>query len=230
MEFSIIELILTVVIIVFIYKYFENQAYGVVWIKSATNGKEYKVRDLPDKQAAANLLGTIANKLQQVVDILSAGSGNLPDTFDKYVRPDIKGLGSDSENSKYRVKKLTEKLGRDIARLKGNFNPETFNETTPDSAHTSYSVNKGEKIFFCLRDKGEQEKLVKENTMMFVSLHELAHLMTESIGHEPEFWDNFKIILRVAIANGLYKHIDFNSSPQEYCGTTITDTPLKLNE
>ena len=93
------------------------------------------------------MLGTIANKLQQVVDILSAGAGNLPDTFDKYVRPDIKGLGSDSENSKYRVKTLTEKLGRDIARLKGNFNPETFNETTPDSAHTSYSVNKGEKIF-----------------------------------------------------------------------------------
>ena len=83
-------------------------------------------------------------------------------------------------------------------------------ETPQDEKYTSYTVNKGEKIVFCLRDKDGEEKLVKENIMMFVSLHELAHLMTESVGHEPEFWDNFRILLRVAISNGLYKHIDFN--------------------
>jgi hypothetical protein len=149
--------------------------------------------------------------------------------FEKYVKPDVKGLGKDTENAKYRSSKLMDKFAADIARLKSNFNPAAFSETTPDSKFTSYSVNKGEKIVFCLRDKGSNEGLVRENIMMFVSLHELAHLMTESVGHEAEFWDNFKILLRVAISNGLYKHIDFNSSPQEYCGTNITDTPLKLN-
>ena len=66
--------------------------------------------------------------------------------------------------------------------------------------------------------------------MTFVSIHELAHLMTKSIGHEPEFWANFKLLLKISIDNGLYKNIDFNSTPKPYCGIEITDTPLKSNE
>ena len=30
---------------------------------------------------------------------------------------------------------------------------------------------------------------------MFVAIHELAHIMTESVGHEPEFWDNMGFLL-----------------------------------
>ena len=52
--------------------------------------------------------------------------------------------------------------------------------------------------------------------------------MTQSVGHEPDFWNNFKFLLQVAIDNGLYEYIDFNTSPKNYCGTKITDTPLKL--
>ena len=33
--------------------------------------------------------------------------------------------------------------------------------------------------------------LEDENTLLFVSLHEVAHIMTKSIGHTKEFWDNF---------------------------------------
>ena len=109
-----------------------------------------------------------------------------------------------------------------------NFNPDAFSETTPDAKYTSYSVNKGEKIVFCLRDKKEGEALVKENIMTFVAIHELGHLMTKSVGHEPEFWNSFKLLLKIAIDNGLYKNIDFNSTPKDYCGVKITDTPLKL--
>ena len=63
--------------------------------------------------------------------------------------------------------------------------------------------------------------------MMFVAIHELSHLMTESIGHEPEFWENFKFLLLVGIHLKKYKNINFNKNPEEYCGTEITDTPLK---
>ena len=78
--------------------------------------------------------------------------------------------------------------------------------------------------------KKEGETLVKENIMTFVSIHELAHLMTKSIGHEPEFWANFKLLLKISIDNGIYKNIDFNSTPKPYCGINITDTPLKKDE
>ena len=38
----------------------------------------------------------------------------------------------------------------------------------------------------------DENKLIDENTLMFVALHELAHIATESIGHTKEFWANFK--------------------------------------
>jgi hypothetical protein len=49
--------------------------------------------------------------------------------------------------------------------------------------------------------------------------------MTESIGHGPDFWNNFAWILREAEAKGLYQHTDFTAHPVPYCGVSITDQP-----
>jgi hypothetical protein len=51
--------------------------------------------------------------------------------------------------------------------------------------------------------------------------------MTESIGHTQEFWDNFRFILKNAIQKGYYTIQDFKKQPVRYCGTNITDSPLK---
>jgi hypothetical protein len=104
--------------------------------------------------------------------------------------------------------------------------PNRFLEATPDAAHTSYSVNKGEQIHLCLRQReGDNETLVPENVMMFVALHELSHVCTESIGHGPDFWNNFGWVLKEAEANNIYKYTDFQSHPVSYCGVSITDSP-----
>jgi hypothetical protein len=50
-------------------------------------------------------------------------------------------------------------------------------------------------------------------------------MITKSIGHEPEFWNNFGWLLREAEQRNLYKPTDFKSQPATYCGVTITDTP-----
>ncbi len=113
-----------------------------------------------------------------------------------------------------------------ISRLLNKFNHQNITETGKNSKYTSYSVNKGEKIALCLRSRDEQEKLVDMNTLMFVSIHELAHVMTKSIGHTEEFWKNFKFLLKQAIKLNLYQHVNYNQSPQEYCGITVSDTPL----
>ena len=39
---------------------------------------------------------------------------------------------------------------------------------------------------------------------MHVILHELAHVKTDSIGHTPEFYDNFENLLSKAEKFGLY--------------------------
>ena len=102
---------------------------------------------------------------------------------------------------------------------------ERFSESTPDAQYTSYSVNKGEKIFMCLRQRNEKEELVNENTILFVALHEMSHVGTSSIGHTPEFWNHFAWILEQAERVKIYEYTDFAAHPVEYCGVHITDSP-----
>ena len=106
------------------------------------------------------------------------------------------------------------------------FNPENMSENDLDADSTSYSENKGEKIVVCLRDKQAPYRLVEENTVMFVILHEMAHLMTTTVGHTAEFWTNFKRILHDAVQCGIYTPVNYAREPTAYCGMTITDSPI----
>lgn len=109
--------------------------------------------------------------------------------------------------------------------LVSRFNPSNMVENDLDADSTSYSENKGEKIVICLRDK-TTKKLVDENTIMFVILHEMAHLMTTTVGHTPEFWTNFRRILHDGVQVGIYKAVNYSKTPTLYCGMTITDSPI----
>lgn len=113
-----------------------------------------------------------------------------------------------------------------VLRLNKNYNEDKISEGADNAKYTSYSVNKGEKIVLCLRSKNEQKSLVDLNTMMFVVLHEIAHIVTKSVGHTEEFWDNFKWILEESVNIGIYESQDFNNKPVEYCGIEITDNPI----
>jgi len=110
--------------------------------------------------------------------------------------------------------------------LKDGFNPKKIMETLPTSEYTAYSENKGEKLAFCLdTEKNNNGKLIDINTLTFVALHELAHVCTKSIGHTPEFWQNFKFLLIEAEKINIYKPIDYKKTPSRYCGMPITDNP-----
>jgi hypothetical protein len=169
--------------------------YPLTDVRSTVDGKTYRVRDLPDKQQAADLMAKVRMRLVRVIEHFQA---TYPD------KPQVK-------------------------RLMKNFiaEPSRLIEATPEAEHTSYSVNKGESMHLCLRQrKAGDESLVDENVMTFVTLHELGHCMTESIGHGPDFWNNFAWILREAEAKGLYQHTDFTAHPTPYCGVSITDQPM----
>ena len=180
-----------VALLMFIY-YIYRQNSELTRVTSQIDQKSYLVRDLPDKQQAADLLAKVRQKLMKLADHLEK----------------------------------TEAQDPRIQRLSRNFNPDAISESTPNSSYTSYSVNKGEKIVFCLRSRNEQQQLAQENILMFVALHEMGHVITESIGHTQEFWDNFRYLLQKAISLGIYVKQDFKNNPQEYCGTQITDSPL----
>jgi len=114
----------------------------------------------------------------------------------------------------------------DIKRLHKNFNPRNISETLPTSELTAYSENKGEKIAFCLNRTKNSTTLIDLNTLTFVAIHELSHLMTPSIGHKQDFWQNFKFLLENAIAAKLYTPVDYKKKPESYCGITIQDNPF----
>ena len=112
-----------------------------------------------------------------------------------------------------------------IQKLVKGFNPKAIQETLPTSELTAYSENKGEKIAVCLNKTKDSTKLIDLNTLTFVAIHELAHIMTTSIGHKQEFWQNFKFLLEGAKASGIYEPVDYQKKPENYCGITITDSP-----
>ena len=130
------------------------------------------------------------------------------------------------------MKKLVKYVGANhasnpaVKRLVENFNPDKISETLPTSEHTAYSENKGEKMAFCLNEDKQGTRLIDLSTLTFVAIHELAHLMTASIGHKDDFWDNFKFLLTSAKKSGIYEPVDYSKSPVQYCGTRIDENPF----
>jgi hypothetical protein len=113
-----------------------------------------------------------------------------------------------------------------VQRLVENFNPQRVSETLPTSEYTAFSENKGEKLAFCLnRSKEDNDNLIDEGTLTFVAIHELSHIMTKSIGHKSEFWENFKFLLENAKDSGIHNPVDYKKEPREYCGMKIHDNP-----
>lgn len=110
----------------------------------------------------------------------------------------------------------------DVQQLYKFYNPNSVSEGSVESGYTSYSVNKGEKIILCIRQK--DKSFVDKNIIMYVAIHEIGHLMTKEVGHTDTFWANFKFLLEEAMAIGLYTKMDFNNRPVDYCGIQITNS------
>ena len=136
-------------------------------------------------------------------------------------------LATVTEKCKKMVAYMKEKHPTDerVKKLVEGFNPTSISETLPTSELTAYSENKGEKIAFCLNTTKEGDKLIDINTLTFVALHELSHIMTTSIGHKQDFWQNFKFLLENAKEANIYQPVDYKKNPKQYCGMDINDNP-----
>jgi len=131
-----------------------------------------------------------------------------------------------------KMNKLVKYLGEkypdreNIKRLVDGYNPKKIMETLPTSEYTAYSENKGEKLAFCLNtEKKKGSRLIDENTLMFVALHELSHVASKSIGHTDEFWNNFKFLIKEAETINIYTPENYKKNSKRYCGTNIVDNP-----
>lgn len=109
------------------------------------------------------------------------------------------------------------------------YDADNISESMKSSIYTSYSVNKGEKLVICIKEKDPEESFIDMNTVMFVIIHELAHVITKSIGHTKEFWDNMKYLLEEGEKIGIYTPEDYSKKPKMYCGLEINSSPYKFS-
>lgn len=93
--------------------------------------------------------------------------------------------------------------------------------------HVAYNINKGKVIGLCIY---KDNKFQDYNTIMFVLLHELAHVMTKEYKHNKEFWDNFKFLIKQAIKIKIYNYQDFNNKSENFCNMNIKYTPLEIQK
>ena len=179
------------VIIVVCFMNIEERMSDLTKVTSRVDGRQYLVRNLPDKQNACDMLARIRGKLLNAC----------------------------------RVLKQKNPYDSRVDRMYERFKQTELSESDSNEKNTSYSINKGEKIVLCLRQKDGTNQFADENIVLFVALHEISHIMTTSIGHTDEFWNNFKFVLIDVQNAGIYKCQDFESKPQKYCGITITNSP-----
>ncbi len=111
---------------------------------------------------------------------------------------------------------------KEVLQMYKNYNPDAISEGSPESGYTSYTVNKGEKLVICIRQR--DNTFVEKNVCLYPAIHELAHIMTIELGHTDTFWKNFRLLLKEAIDLGIYTKVDFTSKPHDYCGIKITNT------
>ena len=129
------------------------------------------------------------------------------------------------------VIKLKSKYTNDkrIKRLVNKINSVEIEETAEKSNddNTSFTINKGELISLCIREHTNGRPFHDYNSLCFVIIHEMAHIISISEGHNFEFIENFKFLLKEAVSMEYYTPIDYSKNPFLYCGKIkVTNNPF----
>lgn len=184
---KVIIIIISVLLVLIYLKYGKT----ALTFEKASDEKFHLVRDMPDKEKAAEILSEIKKRLQQLITYCV---NNYPN----------------NEN---------------VMLMKKRFNPQNVQETDINESGTSYTIDKGKELHLCLRSK-EDAELHQINILMFVAIHELAHIKSVSYGHNEEFGKHFTFLLEQAAKIGIYTPIDYSKNPVKFCGMDVNSNPV----
>lgn len=111
--------------------------------------------------------------------------------------------------------------------LQARYNHNVLSEAAIDDRYTSFTINKKD-MHICLRTRDQSEIIYNINILMYVVLHELAHIANFDKngnpieGHGEEFVNIFRFLVNEAVLIGVYNYTDYEKQPTEYCGMMIT--------
>lgn len=196
-EYISIVIVITVFVIFFaLVLESEKMMSNMVYVRSSVNGTNYQVRDLPDKQKAADLIGYTHETLKKICRMLHESYPN-----------DI------------RVKRLLNRFPNTIFR-ESHENNQSTSYSINKGEKIVLCLRSKDKYSRLYNNTVENKNLV-----LFVALHELCHIMTVETGHPKAFWNNFAFLLRECQDKNLYQCIDFSKNPKKYCGIKVTSSP-----
>jgi predicted metal-dependent hydrolase len=192
---SSLNIISIFIVFIIILIFFKLSNDNVVYVKSDIDGVRYLVRDEKDKKLASNLLSKIWMNMNKLKNHLISIKSNVGNDL-KYIN------------------QLSNRMKNSI-----------ISESDGNTVYTSYTINKGEQIVFCLRSRAMMNvsQLHTENLMMYVAIHEMAHVGCPEKGHTPLFKHIFAFFIQESIKIGIYKYEDYSKTPVEYCGMTVSD-------
>jgi predicted metal-dependent hydrolase len=182
-----------VIILIYIYLFPNNNLKYI----EASNGEHFTVySDTPENEKnKANLLAKIVENMYKLKNHLIENVKNFP------------------EYAEY-IKQLNENFNESRTQIL---------ETDFDSDLTSFSVNKGEEVSFCLKSKKTRE-IHDINLMMYVAIHEMSHFACPEIGHGDLFKKIFRKFIEEAIIINIYTKVDYSETPVEYCGMILSSS------
>jgi hypothetical protein len=188
------ETILICIVIIFIYFFLFINRKNLVYVET-NSGTKFLVHKDNLKNEKANLLGKIVENMFILKNHMVKNINKFP-LYEPYIEQ-LKNNLSETNTIVY--------------------------ETDPSSQLTSYSVNKGEELSFCLKSK-KTNQLHDLNLLMYVAIHEMAHVACPEIGHGKLFQKIFKKLAEEAVKINIYKKVNYSDNPVEYCGMILSSS------
>lgn len=187
--------------------YYNVGQRDMIYVISDIDNTSYMVRNQKDKKQAANMLARLKSNIHGITNYMHI----------KLTDPKFANQPRYKEFKPY------------ILQLKDKIQHVIVKESASNTVYTSYTVNKGEQIIFCIRSKTistilNSNDMHNLNLIMYVALHEISHVACPEYHHTPLFKKIFRFICEEAIEMGIYNKIAFDVSPEEYCGMQINDT------
>ena len=191
--------IIIILVYIIIYNCYNKYLQNVdLLIIEGMDGNNYYVRNQQDKDDAVKILSELRQNLKKLINFIEKNSVNDKEYY----------IYKDNINS-----------------IKNKIDEVIIKETPSNSSYTSYSVNKGEELYLCIRSKNTN-KIHDINDLLYVAIHEIAHIGCPEIGHTDLFFKINLYLLKKAVEFNLYKYDNYNNKPREYCGINLNNTLL----
>ena len=190
-------MIIILIILFIVILYYNYKIYpndNMIYERATFDNNLYLVRNLNDKSKSANMIAKCKKNIIMLIEFLNTNIKNFP----KY-----------KNNIKNNILKIKTIVIMETSADKNNY------ETT------SYTINK-KTVIFCIRSK-IMDNIHDINTLMYVLIHELAHILNPLVGHGAEFYEIFKFLLQQSIIINIYNPINYTNFPVNYCGMKIEE-------